>query len=84
MRANKGTKRNDAGQGMTEYIIIVALVAISSIGVMTVFGNDVRSLFGAATNAMAGDTNVQNTAKRAPTSAVNKGGLKNFGTGNGS
>ncbi len=30
------------GQGMTEYIIIVALVAIAAIGVYTAFGHTVR------------------------------------------
>src|SRR3954471_22892365 len=57
--------RKDAGQGMTEYIIIVALIAIAAIGVVTVFGEDVRSLFGASTNALAGSTNVTNNAKNA-------------------
>ncbi len=83
MQAHRRIRRNDAGQGMTEYIIIVALVAISSIGVMTVFGNDVRALFGGATNALAGDTNVQNTGTHASSASINKKGLKGFGTGNG-
>lgn len=33
------------GQGMTEYIIIVALIAIAAIGVVTLFGDNIRSLF---------------------------------------
>jgi Tfp pilus assembly major pilin PilA len=31
------------GQGMTEYIIIVALIAISAIGVFTFFGDTARN-----------------------------------------
>jgi Flp pilus assembly pilin Flp len=55
--------RGDSGQGMTEYIIVVALVAIAAIGVTSVFGEDVRSLFGASTQAMAGSTTVNSQAK---------------------
>ena len=31
-------RRNARGQGMTEYIIIVALIAVAAIGVTTLFG----------------------------------------------
>jgi len=49
---------SEEGQGMTEYIIIVALIAIAAIGVITVFGDNIRALFKASTNALAGDQNV--------------------------
>ncbi len=48
---NKSAKR---GQGMTEYIIIVALIAIATVGVVTVFGNNIRSLFGMSADVLAG------------------------------
>lgn len=48
----------DSGQGMTEYIIIVALIAIAAIGIVTVFGSNVRILFGGITQALAGNQNV--------------------------
>ena len=79
MRLKSALNNRQRGQGMTEYIIIVALIAIAAIGVVTVFGQDIRTLFGASTNALAGDTNVQNTAKRASTGVVQKHGLKDFG-----
>jgi Flp pilus assembly pilin Flp len=71
----------DSGQGMTEYLIIVALVAVAAIGVVTVFGRDVRELFGATTDALAGNQ-ARNTAVRANVRA-NKG-LRNFGEYNAS
>jgi type IV pilus assembly protein PilA len=43
------------GQGMTEYIIIVALIAIAAIGVYTLFGNIVKTQTGAMAQALAGD-----------------------------
>lgn len=36
-------RRIQAGQGMTEYIIIVALIAIAAIGVFSMFGKTVRN-----------------------------------------
>ncbi len=50
--------RGEKGQGMTEYIIIVALIAIAAIGVVTMFGQNIRALFGAATTALSGNTAV--------------------------
>ena len=46
--------RAPRGQGMTEYVIVVALVAVAAIGVVTVFGNNIRELFGASASALAG------------------------------
>lgn len=75
--------RKDQGQGMTEYIIIVALIAIAAIGVVTVFGEDVRSLFGATTQALTGNVNVQNNAKNANTATyTGKKSLQTFGQQN--
>jgi len=48
------TLRNEAGQGMTEYIIIVALIAIAAIGVVTLFGDNIRDMFGASASALSG------------------------------
>jgi type IV pilus assembly protein PilA len=42
------------GQGMTEYIIIVALIAVGAIGVYSAFGNIVRGQTGRAASALAG------------------------------
>ena len=42
------------GQGMTEYIIIVALVAIASIAVVTIFGDQLREIYAAVTDNVAG------------------------------
>lgn len=46
--------RKSRGQGMTEYIIIVALIAIAAVGVITLFGNNIRKMFGASANVLAG------------------------------
>jgi Flp pilus assembly pilin Flp len=35
-------RKNESGQGMTEYIIIVALIAITSIAVIKIFGDSIK------------------------------------------
>ena len=43
------------GQATTEYILIVVLVAVLSIGIITVFGNQIRDLFRVSTERLGGD-----------------------------
>ena len=42
------------GQGMTEYIIVVALVAIAAIGVYTAFGKTLRGQMAVTAQTLAG------------------------------
>lgn len=49
------TSRKQRGQGMTEYIIIVALIAIAAIGVYTAFGKTVRGQMAVTAQALAGN-----------------------------
>jgi len=42
------------GQALAEYSIIVAIVAIASIAVVTVFGKSIRSLLFASSQQLAG------------------------------
>ena len=53
--------KNNRGQGMTEYIIIVALIAIAAVGIITVFGNNIRQLFGASVDILGGQTTANPT-----------------------
>ena len=50
----KGLGKNRKGQGLTEYIIIVALVAIAGIGIVNIFGNQLRNQFFTIVKAMSG------------------------------
>jgi Flp pilus assembly pilin Flp len=61
---------------MTEYIIIVALVAISAIAAVTIFGDDVKALFGMSADALAGDTEI---AARTQAGKVDRRTLKTYG-----
>ncbi|KFE58464.1 hypothetical protein [Hyalangium minutum] len=73
--------RKARGQGMTEYIIIVALIAIASIGVITLFGDNIRKLFGASAAALAGNAQVANDGAES-NEQLNKKTMKNFGQNN--
>ncbi len=53
--------RRRRGQGMTEYIIIVALIAIAAVGIITIFGNNIRQLFGASVEILGGQTSANPT-----------------------
>lgn len=81
-------QKNQLGQGMTEYIIIVALVAVAAIGVYSAFGNAIKSQMAVMTGEIAGTPNaaaaakVQSDAATGATSgAVNKN-LQNFSQDN--
>lgn len=48
------SKSRQLGQGMTEYIIIVALIAIAAIAVYQYFGNTVRNQTAAIAQELSG------------------------------
>jgi pilus assembly protein Flp/PilA len=75
-------RRDESGQGMTEYIIIVALIAIAAIGVVTIFGDNIRALFAGATNALAGEQKVKVGSEKARQSHTKSRTLKNFAEDN--
>jgi pilus assembly protein Flp/PilA len=78
------------GQGMTEYIIIVALIAIAAIAVYSFFGDTLRGQMGAMTQELAGKDatsivtgQVQATAQQATDDASKHKGLDSYtGSGN--
>ena len=81
-------KLRQAGQGMTEYIIIVALIAVAAIGVYSMFGETIRGqvagLAGevAGTGAKGGKDVAKDAAAAAVTKAQEKKGMANYDAGN--
>lgn len=63
--------RKQQGQGMTEYIIITALIAIAAITAVTLFGGTVRSGIAGMSKELAGQSATQsmNRAKNLSTDA---------------
>jgi Flp pilus assembly pilin Flp len=78
----KRTLRKQAGQGMTEYIIIVALIAVSAIAVYASFGKTIREQTSGLTHEMSGtdSTSDINDARAAATDGKSQAD-KNKGMG---
>jgi Flp pilus assembly pilin Flp len=49
-------QHSQRGQGMMEYIVIVAMIAVSAIGVYSVFGTTVRNQTAGMAKEIAGQT----------------------------
>ena len=47
------------GQGMSEYIIMVGLIAIAAIGIYTIFGDQVRSAMSAIGRQLGGEVGAE-------------------------
>lgn len=56
-------RRGQRGQGMTEYIIIVALIAIASITVVSFFGSTVRNQTAGMASELSGKSASQSIEK---------------------
>ena len=76
------------GQGMTEYIIIVALIAVAAIGVYSMFGQTIRGqvagLAGevAGTGAGTGKATAAQASSDANDKAAQAKGMSSYDTGN--
>jgi len=78
-RTLKALKRQ-RGQGMTEYIIIVALIAVAAIGVYSYFGQTVRNQTAAIAKEVAGqDSQAQITAAGTSATTANAKATPNKG-----
>lgn len=76
------------GQGMTEYIIIVALIAVSAIGVFRLFGDTLRHQMAGLSQELSGQTGSTEqtaaaaSAAEATADATTKKDLSNYSTNN--
>jgi Flp pilus assembly pilin Flp len=84
MKANFRKLTRQLGQGMTEYIIIVALIAIAAIAIYGFFGDTIRGQMGAMTQELAGQdstgsmTQVTGVSGQAGAEATQQKGLSTY------
>jgi Flp pilus assembly pilin Flp len=84
MKFFNSSKKKMLGQGMTEYIIIVALIAIAAIGVFSAFGTTVKSQVAAMAQELSGKggsssvTDAQTASGSAATKATKNDKLGTF------
>lgn len=80
-------RKSERGQGMTEYIIIVALVAVAAIGAYSFFGQTVRGQMAGISDVLsggdgtAGIASAQASATNAQTEADSGYNLGTYNTG---
>lgn len=81
---NKLQGARQRGQGMTEYIVIVALIAVAAIGVYSLLGQTIRNQTAGIAQEIAGVDattaigNAGTSASDAQDKAKNKKGLKTY------
>lgn len=77
-------RSKQCGQGMTEYIVIVALIAVAGIAAFQFFGQTVRSQTAGIAQEVAGQsattavTNAQTAATNVQTEGTTRKGLSNY------
>ncbi len=82
--ATRTTKNRQYGQGITEYIVIVALIAVAAIAVYQLFGQTVRSQTAGIAREVSGQnaadsiTSAQKSATKAQTDEVAKRSLGDY------
>ena len=81
-------RKRNLGQGMTEYIIIVALIAVAAIGAFKFFGETMRFQVAGLSAELSGGNaadqiqSSQDTAGEANGEAADNKGLGNYAGGN--
>jgi Flp pilus assembly pilin Flp len=73
------SRSKKAGQGMTEYIVIVALIAVAAIATYQFFGQTIRNQMAGIANEVAGESAeaARQAARTAASSAqTQEGGVK--------
>ena len=71
-------KKKCKGQGATEYVIILVLVAIGSIAVITFFGDNIRGLFVDSSSRLQGDTTTKSNQGKDTGAQEREKGLGNY------
>ena len=84
----RGPQGRQAGQGMAEYIIIVALVAVAGIATWGLVGNSIGQSAAGVASAIAGTdaSDIRKKAEKSASDAADKAGdqktLSNYADGN--
>ena len=81
----KTSRRKSLGQGMTEYIVIVALVGVAAIGTYSFLGGAIRSSTAGIAHEIAGEdakTSIDAAKAAALSQAGTKKTLNNYNGGN--
>src|SRR4051794_1635136 len=67
------TMKNQRGQGLIEYLILVCLVAVSAIAILSVVGTNVKEQYARISNSLAGDKAKVSVTKPSKTTYQQRG-----------
>ncbi len=81
MKNIKFPKLNNKGQGLIEYLIIVALVAVSAIAIMRVVGQNITIQYAKVSKALGAEVEGTLQNAKASESMYKKKSLKSFMNG---
>lgn len=70
--------KKQLGQGMTEYIIIIALIAIAGIGAFSFFGDGLKEVIGTTTEELTGKDSATNEADKTDKRISETRGMDDF------
>jgi pilus assembly protein Flp/PilA len=70
--------KNQKGQGLIEYLILVALIAVTTIGVIKVVGNNVATQYENINRAMGAKNSQKLTITNASDNSLRQKDLSNF------
>ena len=73
--------QNQKGQGLVEYLIIVALVAVGTIGIMRVVGQSLAVKFAQVAKSLGAELKGQTDAPQVSESLYRKKDMRNFLSG---
>lgn len=74
----KSVCKNQKGQGLIEYLILVALIAVTTIGVIKVVGNNVATQYENINRAMGAKNSQKLTISNASENSLKQKDLSNF------
>ncbi len=77
-KTQKPSIKNQKGQGLIEYLILVALIAVTTIGVVKVVGKNMAAQYENINRAMGAEKTEALTVKNATESALKQKDLSNF------
>ncbi len=70
--------KNNHGQGLIEYLILVALIAVTTIGVIKIVGNNVATQYENINRAMGAQKSQKLTISNASDNSLKQKDLSNF------
>ena len=78
MKAKKSHLKNNKGQGLVEYLIIVAIVAVGSIAVIKTVGGNINVQFANIAQALGGNGSQEISAHKVSETMYRKKDLGSF------